>query len=269
VEVFYVNGLKNKIRKGMRRLKNTKKLARVAALLTVLCMISMVMIGGTFAKYTSEYSGQDTALVARWSFTGHFDDANLSGTNMDLPIWDHVYKTNIYEYSVADSAYLIAPGISGDFSVDIQYDADVDATLIFNFTKSGAGSGKVPLQYSLDSTFSTVYYSLDDLEDAIIATATGGSGQPVTLEGSDGTYTVRSTQTSGAVSIDQTVYWRWPYDTAAHSAYADKILAASISGPADGVWADVYDTLAASGALSRDSYVLNLQIKATQLTPAP
>ena len=37
----------------------------------------------------------------------------------------------------------------------------------------------VPIQYSLDSTFSTIYYDLDELEDAIIATATNSSGPPL------------------------------------------------------------------------------------------
>jgi hypothetical protein len=52
----------------MSKEKN-KNTFRVAALLLVACLISSVMLSGTFAKYTSEYAGQDTALVARWSFT--------------------------------------------------------------------------------------------------------------------------------------------------------------------------------------------------------
>jgi hypothetical protein len=51
----------------MSKEKN-KNTFRVAALLLVACLISSVMLSGTFAKYTSEYAGQDTALVARWSF---------------------------------------------------------------------------------------------------------------------------------------------------------------------------------------------------------
>jgi hypothetical protein len=48
-------------------MKNKNRIFRVSALLLVLCFISTVMISGTFAKYTSEYSGQDTALIAKWS----------------------------------------------------------------------------------------------------------------------------------------------------------------------------------------------------------
>jgi hypothetical protein len=51
----------------MSKEKN-KNTFRIGALLLVACLISSVMLSGTFAKYTSEYAGQDTALVARWSF---------------------------------------------------------------------------------------------------------------------------------------------------------------------------------------------------------
>ena len=80
----------------MSKEKN-KNTFRVAALLLVACLISSVMLSGTFAKYTSEYAGQDTALVARWSFTGKFDDTAMSGINIPLHIWDHAYSTNIHQ----------------------------------------------------------------------------------------------------------------------------------------------------------------------------
>ncbi|NLO20746.1 MAG: hypothetical protein GX119_01930, partial [Syntrophomonadaceae bacterium] len=141
----------------MSKEKN-KNTFRIGALLLVACLISSVMLSGTFAKYTSEYAGQDTALVARWSFTS----TNLyeaTAADIYLPIWDHTYTENIYEQEGND--YLIAPGIQGEFTVDFTYDADVSADLIFNFTKSGNYDSEdeddvadeaapVPIQYSLD-----------------------------------------------------------------------------------------------------------------------
>lgn len=247
----------------MSKEKN-KNTFRIGALLLVACLISSVMLSGTFAKYTSEYSGQDTALVARWSFTGNFDGQELDGTSIKLPIWDHNYSTNIYQ-RVSDGEggwdYLIAPGIQGQFTVDFTYDADVNADLIFKFTKSGVGSDLVPLQYSLVSDFSTVYYKLHDLENAIIDTAHNG-----TISGSDGIYTISDTAESDAVTINKTVYWRWPYEVGLHD--NAKLIAASFLDEGE-TWTDADDVIAgnSSQAANRDDYVLSLQIKATQKTP--
>ncbi len=234
----------------MSKEKN-KNTFRVAALLLVACLISSVMLSGTFAKYTSEYAGQDTALVARWSFTGEFDGKEFTA---NLPIWEHDYVTNIYEQH--EGKYLIAPGIEGEFTVDFTYDADVDADLTFNFTKSGDAATAVPIQYSLDSTFSTIYYDLDELEDAIIATATNSSGPAANISGTGGTYIITDTSTSGPVAINQNVYWRWPYNVNLHTGDYS-------------TWTDAYDTQIGKDSLpDRDDYVLQLDISATQRVPA-
>ncbi len=179
-----------------------KKTFRISALLLVVCMISTVMLSGTFARYASEYSGQDTALVARWSFTGNFDNAALTGTNIDLPIWDHDYTTNIFE-KTAGGDYLIAPGIKGSFAVEFSYDADVNADLTFKFTKSGFASTKVPIQYSLDDFAepTNTFYSLHDLEDAIVKPGTTPG-----VTGSDGVYVITDTAASiGGTATDEAV----------------------------------------------------------------
>ena len=46
----------------MRKTSNT---AKITILLLMLCLISTAMLSGTFAKYTSEYAGADTALIAK------------------------------------------------------------------------------------------------------------------------------------------------------------------------------------------------------------
>lgn len=241
----------------MSKEKN-KNTFRVAALLLVACLISSVMLSGTFAKYTSEYAGQDTALVARWSFDGHFDDTLLSEASFDLPIWDHDYVANIYQTHTegANTNYLIAPGVEGEFTVDFTYDADVDADLIFNFTKSGDAANTVPIQYSLDG-FDTIFYDLNDLEDEIIDTAinTTTSGPATNISGAGGTYIITDTVT-GPVKIEATVSWRWPYDVNLHTGDYS-------------TWKDADDTQIGKDSLpDRDDYVLQLDIKATQRTPA-
>jgi hypothetical protein len=281
----------------MSKEKN-KNTFRVAALLLVACLISSVMLSGTFAKYTSEYAGKDTALVARWNLTSN-TVAEATAADISLPIWDHGYASNIY--ATDGTNYLIAPGIEGSFVVDFTYDADVDAELIFNFTKSGnydsddAGADAneavpVPIQYSIDG-FNTIYYDLDDLEDAIIGTATTDSTSTIT--GAGGTYIITDTATAfdedptGPISINQTVSWRWPYNVSQHNGVTatDEGVAADRTDAgftgtgafitfeeaptAFKAWTDDDDTAIGniSKTLDRGSYVLNLAISATQKVP--
>jgi hypothetical protein len=96
----------------MSKEKN-KNTFRVAALLLVACLISSVMLSGTFAKYTSEYAGQDTALVARWSFTAQGSSNNIGdlgdmGSATELALFDHYYDTHI-NGTWTDGTYIIAP----------------------------------------------------------------------------------------------------------------------------------------------------------------
>jgi hypothetical protein len=266
----------------MSKEKN-KNTFRIGALLLVACLISSVMLSGTFAKYTSEYAGQDTALVARWSFTSNLAEATAG--DISLPIWDHTYATNIY--ATDGTNYLIAPGIEGSFVVDFTYDADVDAELIFNFTKSGNygvdedEAAPVPIQYSLDPEFGTVFYSLDELENAIIATAATDSTSDITWESATdfpggGTYLVTHTATAadgdpaGPISINTPIYWKWPYNVSDHNTAVWENSGFTGSG-VNSAWTDADDTAIgiSSATANRDSYVLNLQIKATQLPPGP
>jgi hypothetical protein len=279
-------------------MKNKTKVFRIASLLLVLCFISTVMISGTFAKYTSEYSGQDTALVARWKFEGNFGTDEES-TN--LHIWDHKYTENIYEQD-GDGSYLIAPGVQGEFTVGFSYDADVDANLTFKFEKSGNRgedneAAAVPIQYWIkededeDGNATTIYYDLDELADAIIGKAKTDSTSEITPANGGGTYTITDTATAsdtatdgtGPIKVNATVCWKWPYDVAEHNdvAVAENRTDAGFTGTGDDIgssttfkkWTDADDTdigLSSAGndeELNRDSYVLELTIGAEQIQP--
>jgi ABC-type cobalt transport system substrate-binding protein len=63
-------------------MRKTSKTARITILLLVLCLISTAMLSGTFAKYTSEYAGADTALIAKWEIEFDDDNTTTSGTTL-------------------------------------------------------------------------------------------------------------------------------------------------------------------------------------------
>ena len=43
------------------------RITRFAILILALTMITLMIVSGTFAKYTSSATGSDTATVAKWS----------------------------------------------------------------------------------------------------------------------------------------------------------------------------------------------------------
>lgn len=221
----------------MRLLKNTSKTARAAIMLLVLCIISTAMLGGTFAKYTSEYAGADTALVAKWDVAvkeGTTEFAISPAAAADLDLFSHTYVTNINEKDGND--YIIAPGVQGEFVLNVANTGDVAAEITFELVKSGT-AGDVPIEYSLSNGSGATYYDLAGLQTALNALPT--------------MQTVA--ETTGAAT--QTVYWRWPYE-ASNAVYGDSTNAA-----------DTALGVASAGAASRSTYILTITATATQITP--
>lgn len=257
----------------MKTMTNTRKIARISALLLVLCMISTVMIGGTFAKYTSEYSGQDTALVARWSFTAaQVADATSTGetlgTNTELELFDHAYDTHINQ-NAADGKFILAPGVSDDFTLSLDYLADVDADVSISIDTL-AGSAVVPVEYSVDNGAN--WKTLAQLPDALAAkiaadsaSFVGDSGSSITdANTSDKTIRIANVDNNSTtkVQISETVKWRWAYDAAAQSGQGAVAIASN----------DTTDTnlgIASYGAdgSNRTSYGIKITLRATQVAP--
>jgi hypothetical protein len=216
----------------MSKEKN-KNTFRVAALLLVACLISSVMLSGTFAKYTSKYAGQDKALVARWSLDIKEGDDHGFALAPDeaatLDLFGHTYSTNMLN---ADGHPIIAPGVDGEFVLNLTNNSDVAADIDFVITEE-VGSADVPMEFSFNNFTSTIgdYSALQAaLNDLNIHLAE--------LGGSD----------------TRTVYWRWKYDgTTGTTGATDE------SDTALGV--------ASASDASRTQYTLTIEVTATQSTP--
>jgi len=217
-------------------MKNKNRIFRVSALLLVLCFISTVMISGTFAKYTSEYSGQDTALIAKWDLDvtdGSHDFAISPDDPAELDLFSHAYNENIID--TAGENKIIALGVSGDFILSVTNNSDVAAEVEFSFVVSGSAED-VPIEYSLTSDFATKYESVDALAAALNALQ-----QFTNLEVAE-----------EPEPDTKTVYWRWSYNP-------------TFTGQDD-----AKDTLLGTTSASearRTDYVLTVTATATQLTP--
>ena len=85
---------------------------RVMAVLSVVMMFTMCFVGGTFAKYTTGDSGDDSARVAKWGVT-------VEGT---ADTFAETYAKNDNSFIVAantvvsTSGYVVAPGTSGNMA---------------------------------------------------------------------------------------------------------------------------------------------------------
>jgi hypothetical protein len=247
----------------MSKEKN-KNTFRVAALLLVACLISSVMLSGTFAKYTSEYAGQDTALVARWSFGALGGDNNTTNpTEMSLDLFGHLYKNNINTIEENGKNTLIAPGVGGQFTVAMDFLSDVDAKVTVNFAENENSTAKnLPIEYSVvDGTWVT----LEQLPAAFVnklasnyERVTDSSEETFTFTRSD----IDDTLETETTTISQDVKWRWAFDSVAQNE-ADAGTPAFTSS-------DITDTDfgEASAALdTRLEYILNVSVKAEQLEP--
>ncbi|ATW23431.1 hypothetical protein [Candidatus Formimonas warabiya] len=246
------------------------KVFRIAFLLLVLSMVSTVMISGTFAKYTSEYAGQDTALVARWDFQAYEGTTGLGDPDADpvqqLDLFKHEYDVHINQADGVD--YIIAPGVNDEFTIKMSFLSDVDATVTVGFTKTAdVATDNLPIEYSVDN--GTTWVSLTGLANAFaekVDLAVDGDGDPINTKvtahsGNTFTFEKSGIDDAAATVITQVVKWRWAFDTAEQGAsYATGL------GSSDTVDTGFGNTSADGGA-TRTTYVLNVSVKADQIQP--
>lgn len=219
----------------MTNISKNGKTFRIGALLLVVALISTVMLSGTFAKYTSEYAGQDTALVAKWNLT-MTDNANNSfaispNTAASLDLFKHAYNGKIV--ASAGAIKIIAPGVEGSFVLNMTNNSDVAADITFDITEDTANAA-VPMEYSFDSSFPTTstYLGADNLKTAL------------------NSENIQLAETNGNGTKSQTVYWRWAFDGTALTNASDTALGT-----------------ASYAATGRTGYKLDIKIIATQVEP--
>lgn len=149
---------------------------RIGALALAGCCITMTMLSGTFAKYTSEIKGAATATVAKWSFKT-----------------DGVEKDGIVTYSLTTGDVKIAPGKSGNFKITLDGSgSDTDIDYAISVKQASLGDG-----VSLPTTFK------------ISSTAEG-------LETREGEFIVKGTipydATAENMKKEIVFDWEWPYE---------------------------------------------------------
>ena len=176
---------------------------RLAMALVLLVLVTTSAVGGTYAKYVTETTNEDSARVANWGF---------ETTNSEIAI-ENLFKS-AYDTSVkagpADTD-LIAPGTTSSATFQFVYDQSQGAApeVSYSFTVSTAGS-------SCDTTIQNnpnILWKLDtgawgtweDLLDSIEAL----SGED------DGSKDYQPGQLPAAFTASDdvhTVAWKWIFD---------------------------------------------------------
>lgn len=90
------------------------RMMRLASILLVLVLLSTSVISGTFAKYVTESSANDTARVAKWGFT---DAATISLDNLFANAYAN--ENGVAGVTIDGTDNIIAPGTTN--SVTFQF----------------------------------------------------------------------------------------------------------------------------------------------------
>lgn len=165
----------------------------IAGVITAfVALITLSLVSGTWAKYTSKVQGSDTVKVAKWSFTyGGEDIKNV--TEADIKLFD---ATKIYDLDGSGNVSttvdadvkegtanaIIAPGVGGLYQVEVVNNSEVNAKYEVSY-ELVAGSATVPLEFSTDNV------NWGDLNSVATAATALNQGNSATIK----------------------VYWRWAF----------------------------------------------------------
>lgn len=165
----------------------------IAGVITAfVALITLSLVSGTWAKYTSKVQGSDTAKVAKWSFTyGGEDIKNV--TEADIKLFD---ATKIYDLDESGNVSttvdadvkagtanaIIAPGVGGLYQVEVVNNSEVNAKYEVSY-ELVAESAAVPLEFSTDNV------NWGDLNSVATAATALNQNNSATIK----------------------VYWRWAF----------------------------------------------------------
>ena len=139
-------------------MKNENIIVKFTAFVLLLTMIVLCLVSGTFAKYTSYFTAEDMAVVAKWEVA----DGNIERT-FDIFKSSKIYDTKGANYAagVADDDVAqvvagtdepeqdgkIAPGTWGSFTYQLTNRSEVTVNYDVAYT---AVEADVPLVWSLN-----------------------------------------------------------------------------------------------------------------------
>lgn len=193
-----------------------KSLTKLTALVLLLTMIALVIISGTFAKYTSQFDGVGTAIVANWDVTVEDLEGNAYSESTKINLFD---ATKVYDlkgitgtdvtalnvtddedvYNGTDKA-IVAPGTWGKVGFVVKVGPTTDVTVKYSVDITKLDT-TLPLQFS---TNGKDWVTVDDIK-----TELGKEAKVFSL----GTGTVQPRTADSTNTV--TLYWKWDFEVGA------------------------------------------------------
>lgn len=170
-----------------------KKMSMIALLL-VAVLVTSYSVSGTYAKYTSEFTGStDTARVAKWAFSINNTDMTTANNEFKFDLFKTVNdelnptvaETDVKVGNQQTDEVIIAPGTTGSFKIALVNNSEVNAEYTVDYTVTNTAN--IPVEFSIDGTNWTT--SLADVAATGIGMNGNGSEDEINIQ------------------------WRWTYDS--------------------------------------------------------
>ena len=175
-------------------MKNNKTVKFMALVLFV-TILAIILVSGTYAKYTTSATGSDTATVAKWSIKLCNEDiAKSTEKTFTIDLFSTITNTDGSEEKNVKKTdgSLIAPGTMGSFTLlSLKNESEVNAKYSVTYTLSNESG--VPLEFTTnkddESSWKSDFTAVNVSNEALATDATATTA---------------------------TVYWRWAFtkDTA-------------------------------------------------------
>jgi len=214
------------------------KMMRIASVLLVAVLLSTCAISGTFAKYTTSTSAEDTARVAKWGITLTVTDNATGSDNDGNTLFAEEYDTGANRKTVVSSETavdVVAPGTKNDKGVTFKIEGtpevatkvtaklDVASDVFLNYKNANdADAVYNPVVFTLKHTFGAGAYSIAPLAEnvaGIESVTTTGSVDTIvgTLAGIQNVLNnltnTMTQQDPGYIYDDEfTLTWAWDFD---------------------------------------------------------
>lgn len=166
-----------------------KRLVKTFLILLLIVMIGLILVSGTYAKYTTTFTGSDEATVAKFKV----------GSNVTTGTFDLFKTAKEVDGTTVDSDVAtgkIAPGTGGKFNIQLTNDSDVKVN--YTLALKETNESNIPIEYSLDGK---TYVTAANF--ASVATGDLEIGS--------------TTQQTKTVSV----YWRWAFTGSSSTNFKD------------------------------------------------
>lgn len=171
---------------------NGNKVLKIAVVLLIMTLLTGVLVSNTIAKYTTSFSGSDTARVAKFEVTA----TGINAGSVDLFAFT-------YGSTVTSTENVVAPGASGNIQLVFENLSEVSVA-VSSLTLTETNVGGVPIVYSVDGT--NFYAAGNATLNTALATVLAQNLAP------------------GASTTAVNVYWKWVFYTDATQDSADTAL---------------------------------------------